>query len=87
MRRGAANGAKEFMGILQIHTSLEARTQVYEDWVSACRKARLKADEVGDSAKSREYAEEEQRVLSLAAEQIGADATQCVAAVLSYVAL
>lgn len=78
LRKGLEFGEKEFADILRVHTSLEARATVYKAWASACRNARLKAEEAGHAGKAQECAEAEQRVLRQAAEQIGTSATECV---------
>lgn len=77
-RRGAANGAQEFNGILKLHTAAEERTAIYQGWVSACRKGHTKAEESGDSKKAREYVEAEQSVLQQIAAELGASASECV---------
>lgn len=80
LRRGLANGQDEFEGVLRLYTSSEDHNAVFQAWISACRKARTKSEETGDAKKTKECADEEQRVLRRAAELIGASAAECVPA-------
>ena len=73
-----ANGEIEFEGVLKLYTSPEEHNVIFQSWISACRKARAKAEETGNAEKAQQCVDAERSVLRRAAELIGASATECV---------